>query len=379
MRDFRFAEFFSGGGMARAGLGPNWKCMLANDINPMKCAVYRENWEANELFEGDISELPSHLLHQVVDLYWASSPCQDFSLAGAGKGLSGKKSSVFYPWLKQVTKAVDSGFAPKMIAFENVTGLMSANSGKDFALVVNSIVKLGYLVGATIVDARDFLPQSRPRLFVIGIRKDLRIPTKLIGRRADNTNKLIDNAFSSLSDISKESWVWWKLPLQNACSPTLSSIVQVHNSDQEWFSAEKTHKLIQMMNETHRMKLFDAQKSGILTFGTVYKRGRPNETGRIVQRAELRLDGIAGCLRTPGGGSSRQILMMIQGDDVKARLLSRREAANLMGLPKDYILPSKYNDAYLLAGDGVAVPVVRYLAETIFEPVLMASLTMKAA
>lgn len=365
--------------MARAGLGPNWKCMLANDINPMKCAVYRENWEANELFEGDISELPSHLLHQVVDLYWASSPCQDFSLAGAGKGLSGKKSSVFYPWLKQVTKAVDSGFAPKMIAFENVTGLMSANSGKDFALVVNSIVKLGYLVGATIVDARDFLPQSRPRLFVIGIRKDLRVPTKLIGRRADNTNKLIDNAFSSLSDISKESWVWWKLPLQNACSPTLSSIVQVHNSDQEWFSAEKTHKLIQMMNETHRMKLFDAQKSGILTFGTVYKRGRPNETGRIVQRAELRLDGIAGCLRTPGGGSSRQILMMIQGDDVKARLLSRREAANLMGLPKDYILPSKYNDAYLLAGDGVAVPVVRYLAETIFEPVLMASLTMKAA
>ncbi len=104
--------------------------------------------------------------------------------------------------------------------------------------------------------------------------------------------------------------------------------------------------------------------------GTIYKRGRPNGAGKIVQRAELRLDGVAGCLRTPRGGSSRQTVMFIDGDTVKARLLSKKEAARLMGLPDEYILPERYNDAYLLAGDGVAVPVVRFLADTIFEPIL---------
>jgi DNA (cytosine-5)-methyltransferase 1 len=71
--------------------------------------------------------------------------------------------------------------------------------------------------------------------------------------------------------------------------------------------------------------------------------------------------------------------MFIQGKKVKARLLSKQEAARLMGLPDSYILPERYNDAYLLAGDGVAVPVVRFLAETIFEPILKLNSARKAA
>ena len=62
--------------------------------------------------------------------------------------------------------------------------------------------------------------------------------------------------------------------------------------------------------------------------------------------------------------------MLVDGGKVRSRLLSPREAARLMGLSDEYVLPPNYNEAYHLAGDGVAVPVVRHIAEHILEPLL---------
>jgi len=107
--------------------------------------------------------------------------------------------------------------------------------------------------------------------------------------------------------------------------------------------------------------------------GAVYKRTRADENGERRQRAEVRFDDIAGCLRTPVGGSSRQTILAVDGENVKSRLLSPREAARLMGLPDSYLLPRNYNDAYHLAGDGLAVPVVRFLAANLLEPLLAAT------
>jgi DNA (cytosine-5)-methyltransferase 1 len=92
-----------------------------------------------------------------------------------------------------------------------------------------------------------------------------------------------------------------------------------------------------------------------------------------VQRAEIRFDEVSGCLRTPAGGSSRQVILIVDGPSIKARLISSRETARLMGLPDDYKLPENYNEAYHLTGDGVVIPVVRHLAAHIFEPILDAS------
>ena len=111
----------------------------------------------------------------------------------------------------------------------------------------------------------------------------------------------------------------------------------------------------------------------------LYKRGRPDADGRNRQRAEVRFDGLAGCLRTPAGGSSRQTILFVKGNETRARLLSRLEASRLMGLPDSYQMPEGFNQAYKVAGDGVAVPVVRYLDETLFQPLLQAPLQQKAA
>ena len=63
--------------------------------------------------------------------------------------------------------------------------------------------------------------------------------------------------------------------------------------------------------------------------------------------------------------------MIVEGDKVRSRLLAPREAARLMGLPDSYKLPENYNEAYHLVGDGVVVPVVRFLAAWILEPLLV--------
>ena len=57
---------------------------------------------------------------------------------------------------------------------------------------------------------------------------------------------------------------------------------------------------------------------------------------------------------------------------MRARRLSGREAARLMGLAEDYILPSRYNATYHLLGDGVAAPVVRFLSEHLLTPLARA-------
>jgi len=84
----------------------------------------------------------------------------------------------------------------------------------------------------------------------------------------------------------------------------------------------------------------------------------------------VRFDELAGCLRTPAGGSSRQTILVVETRKIRSRLLSPREAARLMGLSDAYILPERYNDAYHVCGDGVCVPVVRHLAQYILEPLL---------
>ena len=102
------------------------------------------------------------------------------------------------------------------------------------------------------------------------------------------------------------------------------------------------------------------------------------EDGRKVQRLEVRLDGLAGCLRTPSGGSSRQYVLVCDGGRIQARRMTGRETARLMGVGEDYILPRSESAALKLMGDAVAVPVVRALAEQLLGPALKVSSRLAA-
>ncbi|HEU5080193.1 MAG TPA: DNA cytosine methyltransferase [Opitutaceae bacterium] len=376
-----FYEFFAGGGMARAGLGPEWQCAFANDFDEAKADVYRTNWGSDDFHHGDVRKvMPAHLPGEA-DLAWASFPCQDLSLAGTYKGLDGDRSGTFWPFWKLMRTLVRQERAPKLIVVENVYGVLTANNGADFAAIAAAFCDGGYQFGAMIIDARHFVPQSRPRFFLVGVRSDLSVPQEVVAKGPQpkwHPSRLIA-AQESLPSRVKRQWLWWKLPASRCRPPTLSEIVESNPTSVAWHTAAETRALVEMMSNLHREKLAAVQKLPGIHVGTIYKRTRKDAVGNKVQRAEVRFDKIAGCLRTPGGGSSLQTLMIVAGKTVRSRLISAREAARLMGLPDSYRLPANYRDAYQLAGDGVVVPVVSHLAQHIFSPILKANVNLMLA
>lgn len=368
-----YYDFFAGGGMAGLGLGSNWRCTFANDIDPQKAISYRKNHhEGKELLLRNIMEVTLEDLPATPDLIWASFPCQDLSLAGKGAGLAGERSGMFKPFWKLVEQLHKSGRGPKIIALENVSGAITSNGGRDFATLASALSSLGYQFGAVVLDAVHFLPQSRPRLFMIGIRDDLNIPKETVAAgpcHLWHPPSLIEG-YNLLPKTSISRWNWWNLDTPKANKTSLSTIIEENPEGIEWHTATETLYLLNMMSDVNIKKIKAAQELRVKTIGTLYRRTRKDKNGVKCQRAEVRFDGIAGCLRTPSGGSSRQTIVVVEEEKVRTRLLSSREAASLMGMPETYILPTKYNEAYKLVGDGVAVPVVSHLEQGIFNPVI---------
>ena len=369
-----FLEFFAGGGMARAGLGAGWRCLFANDFDRAKAAAYAAAWSADgappaELKVADVGELRAADLPRArADLAWASFPCQDLSLAGKGAGLAGDRSGSFLPFYFLMMALGNEGRAPRAIVLENVCGLLTSRGGRDFADICAMLGKIGYRVGALVIDAADFLPQSRPRLFIVAL--DRKLPVQ--GASGPTTRwhpERLRQAHSLLNPTTKQDWLWFDPPEPPRPNQRLADLIEPEPTGVRWHSPEETARLIGMMNELNRAKLDVARARPGRMIGAVYKRTRV-ENGEKLQRAEVRFDDLAGCLRTPGGGSSRQTIMVVADGEVRTRLISPRETARLMGLPDEYPLPIRYNDACHPTGDGVAVPVVRHIAEHVLEPIL---------
>ena len=366
-----FYEFFAGGGMARVGLGSSWQCTFANDVDPEKAASYQANHGSARLVVKDIRQVTTDELPGCADLAWASFPCQDLSLAGNRAGLNGERSGMFWPFWHLITALDKEGRAPKVIALENVYGTLTANGGQDFATIASAFSGRGYRFGAMVIDASSYVPQSRPRVFVVGVRKDIPIPQEVRGFGPERLHpSAIIAAQSRMSKAVLARWVWWHLPEPPRRNTGLASIIEDAPSGVSWHTASETKYLLSLMTPFNLAKVERMKSLNQRVVGTIYRRTRPDASGNKAQRAEVRFDDVAGCLRTPRGGSSRQTILIVQGSSVRSRLLSPREAARLMGLPDEYVLPRRYNQAYHLVGDGVVAPIVRHIASEIIEPVL---------
>ncbi len=371
-----YCEFFAGGGMARAGLGEGWHCTFANDICEKKAESYRANWGGDHLTVANVFDLGVGSLPGTADLAWGSFPCQDLSLAGNGRGLDGERSGAFWGFWKLVQALNRAGRKPRMIVLENVCGTLTSHDGKDFERIVLAVAKEGYVFGAVVIDAVHFAPQSRPRLFIVCVAAESIIPDSIyagLPSPAWHPDAVV-RAYHRLPASLKSAWRWWDPTMPTGRVGTLDDLIEREPAGVKWHTREETQKLLSMMTDVNRRKVMAAQRLGALRAGTIYKRTRDK-----VQRAEVRFDGIAGCLRTPAGGSSRQTIMVVDGPIVRSRLISPREMARLMGLPETYKLPKRYNDTYHLLGDGVVVSVVAHLREHILMPILSANQSGSAA
>jgi DNA (cytosine-5)-methyltransferase 1 len=385
-RNLTFYEFFAGGGMAKAGLGSGWTCLFANDIDPDKAVSYRANWGGDDFHAGDLAALAPRRLPGQADLAWASFPCQDLSLAGGGKGMGAAddavktRSGAFWLFHEKIRALREQGRAPSGVVLENVVGVLTSHGHRDFQAIVSALDQLDYRVGALVLDARWFTPQSRPRVFFVALQKplfarltgDAALFPDLAGAQAEApwTSPALLAAQRSLPEALAALWVWWRLPAPPLRNARLQDILEDSPPDSPWRAPAATARLLDLMAPAHREKIRQTQLSGERAVGAVYRRTRADENGGKKQRAEVRFDGMAGCLRTPGGGSSRQTLLEVEGESIRSRLLSPREAARLMGLPDSYLLPENPGKAYKLCGDGLCVPVIRHLAAHLLEPLL---------
>ncbi len=384
MTQFTFLEFFAGGGMARAGLGDKWRCLFANDFDAKKVATYEANWGAGDIKRADVASLTlADLPATTVDLAWASFPCQDLSLAGSYRGLGRERdntptrSGTFWPFWKLMGGLAHADRAPRTVVLENVYGCLTSHGGQDFAAIAFALADAGYRFGAAVIDAAHFVPQSRPRVFFIAVRKGEAIPGALVAAGPDPAwhPAALTAAYAGMTPGAKRNWVWWDIGTPAPRTSKFSDLVEEPPTGVKWHTAAHTKYLLELMTPLHRQKVARAMVSVRRTVGAIYRRTRPDENGEKRQRAEVRFDDIAGCLRTPAGGSSRQTILVVEGETVRSRLLSPREAARLMGLSDAYRLPERYNDAYHVCGDGVCAPVVRHLAARLLEPLLRANRT----
>ena len=370
-----FLEFFAGGGMAHVGLAGQFDCAFANDLDPMKCAVYRANFPDVPLEQGDVWNLNAASLPSA-DLAWASFPCQDLSLAGNRRGLNAPRSGAFWGFWNVIEKLGPR--APKTIVIENVAGLLSSHNGRDFTALITELADAGFRVGAMLIDAALFSPQSRPRLFIIAHKG--RIP---VGLEAENPDPVfhppgLRAAVDALPDTTHLAWVRWRAPQPRTRNTDLASLLDHNPPEDAWRPDAAARKLIDQMAPLHRQRVEAALENPGWNAGAVFRRIRI-ENGQRVQRAEVRYDGLAGCLRTPAGGSSKQLLLVTENGRARLRAISAREAARLMGLDDGYRLPASETNGLKVVGDGVSVPVVRWLGQHLLAPLVSGGSARAAA
>ena len=369
-------EFFAGGGLARLGLAPDFACVFANDIEPTKAAAYRAAFPDDDMRQGDIWKLNAADLPGQAALAWASFPCQDLSLAGARRGLAAPRSGAFWGFHRLIEKLTHEGRAPDVLALENVTGLLSSHGGADFTALIHALDDLGYRAGALEIDAALFTPQSRQRLFIVASRQ---APPQFTasGPVEPFHSPALRAVVARLPDALRKHFVWWRLPMPPKRNTSLADLLD-DDANVAWQSEEQTARLLAQMSPLQSARVESLRESGARAVGAVFRRIRI-EHGARVQRAEARFDGIAGCLRTPTGGSSRQFLLFVEGQNTRSRLLSPREAARLVGVPEHYPLPAHQTQALHLVGDAVCVPVVRWLSHHLLAPLAGAAAARKIA
>ncbi|WP_445374632.1 DNA cytosine methyltransferase [Photorhabdus tasmaniensis] len=352
-------EFFAGIGLARAGLElAGIKTLWANDYDINKKTMYEGQWGTNELVLADVHSLCGDDL-PAADVAWSSSPCTDLSLAGKRAGLrGGRESSAFFGFTRLIAEMKER--KPKVIVLENVIGLASSHNREDLRAAAKEFNSLGYSVDAITLDARRFIPQSRPRLFLIGSQ------FPIDGGEQDT--------------CLRPDWLAWLHKDDEVCTfmmplpkvPELLSegltheIEQMPDNDLRWWNAERVKQFVNSMAPVQRERLKHFIDLPSMTARTAYRRTRNG-----IPVWEMRAEDISGCLRTARGGSSKQAVVIMGSGSLKIRWMTGLEYARLMGAGWYSLDNMRVSQVHYGFGDAVAVPVVGWIAKHMITPHLV--------
>lgn len=357
----RAAEFFAGLGLVGDALEQEGiKVLWANDIDPIKERLFVANHDPGIFHRDDVRNVKGSQIPDI-DIATASFPCTDVSLAGNRAGLAGEQSGMFWEFTRVVEEMSER--APKVVLLENVVGLSSSNGGRDLSSAFRRLNSLGYICDLVHVDARWFVPQSRPRLFIIGSHVEIDPGSAVPLEASPIRPRWYADFVARHPDVRTQTFA---LTLPDKDVPSLDAVAErLAEYDERWWDERRTQAFVDELSDLNQNRLARLKASRTLTWRTAYRRTRG---GRPMW--EIREDAIAGCLRTARGGSSKQAVVEAGRGAMRVRWMTSREYARLQGAP-DFRLDSvSESQAMFGFGDAVCVPAVRWLVASYIVPLL---------
>ena len=307
LQDYTFIDLFSGiGGFHLALSSFGAKCVFASDIDVKARKVYQENFGLEP--SGDITEIhnkdiPAH------DILCAGFPCQPFSISGNQKGFNDPRGKLFYQIIR-----IARFHKPKILLLENVKNLKTHNDSKTIEEIRNKLMQIGYYVFDEVLTASYFgVPQVRERLYIVALRKNLKI---------------------------KE----FDFPLGKQSASYLNDILY-----------DESGKFDVGVKREYTMNHRPFHRKGLIQVARIGK-GRQGE--RIYSP-----NGYAVTLSSQGGGPGGKTGMYLIDD--KVRKLYPRECARLMGFPDSFKYAEEISVAYKQFGNSVVIDVLQRIVQSI--------------
>jgi len=315
--DFKFIDLFAGiGGFRIALQNEGGECVFTSEWDKDAQKTYKANFGSTPF--GDItSEYTKKNIPNDFEVLCAGFPCQPFSHAGLKKGFEDTRGTLFFDVAEIINKRKETKNPIKVIFLENVKGLRNHDGGYTLKKIIETLTDLGYETSYEVLNSKNFgLPQNRERLFIVawlkGSKKSFNFP---IGINIDN--KLIFN----------------KDELKNV-KPTNVGQILIKNPESKYTISDRLYAGHLRRREEHKIKgngfgfsLFNKKSVYTSTISARYYKD----------------------------GSE----ILIEQENANPRKLTPREAANLQGYDKKFVIPVADTQAYKQFGNSVSVPVIQ--------------------
>jgi DNA (cytosine-5)-methyltransferase 1 len=317
-----------------------WRAAFLSEIEPFPRAVLTRHYPDTPL-HGDFTTIEKDA-YAPIELLVGGTPCQSFSIAGLRRGMADERGNLALEYLRLADR-----LRPRWVLWENVSGVLSNNGGRDFGAFLGGLAELGYGFAYRVLDAQFFhLAQRRKRVFVVGCAGDWRRaaevlfePASLRGDSAPRRDAGTDAPCGTLGGTSPGGG--WRIGADEAAAGQLIPDVAT------------------TLRSRDAKEGFGASEDG---------------TGRGTPIAPVAFHGsqdpdVSGDVTHPcGRNQGQETCAMIDGG---VRRLTPRECERLQGFEDDYTLIPWRNGLaadgprYKALGNSMAVPVMRWIGQRI--------------
>lgn len=317
----QFIDLFAGlGGFHLAMESLGMSCAFTSEWDKHAAAVYKSNFGIEphgDITQIEASDIPKHFM------ICGGFPCQAFSISGKRQGFADTRGTLFFDVAR-----IAQHHKPSVLFLENVRNFERHDGGKTLKTVTGVLRDLGYTVFHKVINAAEHgFPTARQRIYIVAFRDDLGVDPekgfefpKPVGVTEPLRKYLEAKPDAELTAIARE--------------PNISK-----EKSQPKAIAEKLQR----------------SPCSPVRVGTIAGGGQGDRVYSI--------EGPAITLSAYGGGNAAKTgAYLING---KARKLTPRECANIMGFPKTYKIAKNPNQAYKQFGNSVVVGVIRLIGEQI--------------